>query len=423
MAGWIDAKHYNLEIWLDPPKTDFKATLTLSVQLLKPVDQFNLNLEGLTLDTLYCRSTPLSYAHDGNAIRIQFKRRMSKNKNLDLVIRYHGTPTDGLIIRNQSGNFTAFADNWASRARNWLPSIDHPGDKATFSSTVHVPSGYEVIGNGTKFIDQVDQGWRTAVYRIDQPISTYCMVIGVSQFSMHRTTSARGIPLWYYTYPRDSALALGHFTRVPDMVDFYDSLIGPYSYTQLALVQSSTKFGGMENSSAIFLGENSGVYRNKTDPEGLLAHEIAHQWFGDAVTESSWSELWLSEGFATYFSALYFESRDGKMKFDSILQQTRKTYLKTSDQKFPVIYNGYPHLNQLLNSENYQKGGLFLHALRIRVGDLAFFEGIRKYYNRYKDHNATTIDFRNQMERSSGQKLGVFFSKWLHQPGLPPDEK
>ena len=419
MSGWVDSRHYDLELWLNPPSPDIKGKLTLTLKILKPLRQLNLNLEHLNLDTLYCPSARVNYFYDGNSIRIEFEKRIAKSTQLVIIIFYHGRPSDGMIIRNLSGQFTAFADNWASRARNWFPGIDHPSDKASFQSTVHLPMEYQVIGNGQKTSETLNGGGRTVVHRIDQPIPTYCMVIGVSRFSITIKKSVGGVPILYYTYPGDSSIALHNFERVPDMVHFYDSLIGPYAYPQLALVQSTTKFGGMENSSAIFLMDKGSVFTGKSDPEELLAHEITHQWFGDAVTESSWSELWLSEGFATYFSALYFESRDGKTRFDSILNQIKQTYLKHSSRAYPVIYNGYPELNQLLNSENYQKAGLFLHALRLKVGDPAFFKSIGKYYSRFKNKNATTADFRSIVEAMSRQKLKPFFSLWLENPGLP----
>jgi len=361
----------------------------------------------------------MNYAYDGNSIRIKFDHRMPRNKKLDVIIRYRGQPADGMIINNQTGHFTAFSDNWASRARNWFPCIDHPSDKASFQSTVHLPSEYDVVGNGSKRGESVNLGQRTVLHRIDQPVATYCMVIGAAQFSITRVNTSGGLPLLYYTYPRDSVVAMGSFRRIPDMVHFYDSLIGSYAYPQLALVQSSTRYGGMENSSAIFLNDGGSAFKAQSDPEELLAHEVAHQWFGDAVTQTDWSELWLSEGFATYFSALYFESRDGKNRFDSIINQTKKEYLSQQPHLHPVIFNGYPHLTQLLNAENYQKGGLFLHALRLKIGDSAFFSSIRKYYSRFKNKNATTAEFRSMVESVSRQKLKPFFNSWLEQAGLP----
>ncbi|MDZ4708431.1 MAG: M1 family metallopeptidase [Saprospiraceae bacterium] len=423
MAGWVDVLQYDLEIWLDPASADIKGKQIVTLKLLKPVQQLNLNLEDLIVDTLYCPTAGLNYSYDGSSIRIEFNRRMARNKKLDIIIRYHGQPSDGMILKNQSGHFTAFADNWASRARNWFPCIDHPSDKASFQSTVHLPREFEVIGNGSKLGESENLGQRTVIHRIDQPIATYCMVIGATQFSITRTKSPGGLPLLYYTYPRDSVVAMGSFSRIPDMVHFYDSLIGPYAYPQLAFVQSSTRFGGMENSSVIFLNDGGRVFKAQSEPEELLAHEVAHQWFGDAVTLSDWSELWLSEGFATYFSALYFESREGKIRFDSIINQTKKEYLNQQPHLYPVIFNGYPRLFQLLNAENYQKGGLFLHALRLKIGDPAFFNSIRKYYSRFKNKNATSFDFRSVVESVSRQKLKPFFNRWLEHAGLPEQVK
>lgn len=421
MTGIADAQHYDLKIKLDPPGDEIRAQLKLSLKLLKSTKVIRLNFEDLTVDSVFSNAGAVSFVQDSHSISVQFKSKLKKNKTLDITVNYHGIPKDGLIIRTKNNGYTAFADNWASRARNWFPSIDHPSDKASFQSSVEVPVGFEVIGNGKKISDHLNGHWHTITHRIDQPIATYCMVIGISRFAISSTSTKGGIPLFYYTYPADSLVASLNYARAADMVHFYDSLIGPYPFPQLALVQSSTRFGGMENSSAIFFADQGGVFRIKNDPEGIIAHEIAHQWFGDAVTESTWSELWLSEGFATYFSALYFEARDGKAKFESILNETRSQYQKQSSKNVPVIYNGYPRLMQLLNAENYQKGGLFLHALRQKTGDDAFFNAIRTYYMRFKNKNATTADFRSILESSSQMPLGEYFSKWLDNPGLPSD--
>ena len=175
----------------------------------------------------------------------------------------------------------------------------------------------------------------------------------------------------------------------------------------------------MENSSAIFLPEYGPSYTGVSDNEETVAHEIAHQWFGDDVTEKEFSDLWLSEGFATYFSILYFEFRDGKDKKAELLSDTKQRYLKRSSNKFPVILKKYKDPMELLTTENYEKCALFLDALRNKVGDDNWFKGIRVYYDKFKHGNVSTSDFRNVMESVTGMDLNSFFQQWLNKPGLP----
>ena len=419
MQGIVDVRQYDLELWIHPGDTAIRGKITIDLKMLKTVHELILQFEDLRITSLKSNSGKTNFKYDGKQIFIHTQKKIKRGRTIQLILEYEGQPSDGLIIRQNETRYTVFADNWASRARNWFPSVDHPSDKARFHVTVHTADTLEVIANGVKINESGLNGQKTIIYHMDHPIPTYCMVIGMAQMSIASEQTAGGIPLYYYTYREDSSLARESFKRVADMVQFYDSLIGAFPYDRLSLVQSSTRFGGMENSSAIFLADQGVVYRRRSNPEGMLAHEIAHQWFGDAVTQSSWADLWLSEGFATYFSALYFEARDGKNKFDSILDRTRSEYLRRSPKKAPVIYDGYPQLFQMLNAENYQKGGLFLHALRQAMGDDSFFSAIRKYYSLFKHRNTSTADFQALAEAESRKGLDDLFTIWLRHPGLP----
>ncbi|MBO0799030.1 MAG: M1 family peptidase, partial [Blastocatellia bacterium] len=190
-------------------------------------------------------------------------------------------------------------------------------------------------------------------------------------------------------------------------------LIGPYPYEKLALVQSSTRYGGMENASSIFLAENA-------FGELLNAHEIAHQWFGDSVTEADWHHLWLSEGFATYFANLFAERFEGRDKFVRLMLKDKEDYLKQyANDPRPVYDPSITDLIKLLNANNYQKGAWVLHMLRGLLGDEKFFAGIRAYYRTYRDRNALTEDLQHVMEFHFGQPLGWFFKQWIYEPGYP----
>jgi aminopeptidase N len=200
---------------------------------------------------------------------------------------------------------------------------------------------------------------------------------------------------------------------VREIIEFFSNLVGPYPYEKLALVQSSTRYGGMENASNIFLAENA-------FNELLNAHEIAHQWFGDSVTESDWHHLWLSEGFATYFANMFAERFEGRDRFVQLMLKDKEEYLKQyAKDPRPVYDPAITDLMKLLNANNYQKGGWVLHMLRRVMGDEKFFAGIRGYYRTYRDRNALTEDLQRVMEFHYGQPLDWFFKQWIYEPGYP----
>jgi len=176
--------------------------------------------------------------------------------------------------------------------------------------------------------------------------------------------------------------------------------------------------GGTEHASAIFYGQASVANRPAT---GLVAHEIAHQWFGDSVTEKDWDDVWLSEGFATYFTLLNTEHWEGRDAMVAGLQRSRTTVF-TTEKRLPqnaVVHNNLSDMRGVLNPLVYQKGGWVLHMLRSQIGTEKFWQGIRDYYRRYRDGNASTADFRKVMEENSETDLGWFFRQWLYRAGSP----
>lgn len=421
MQNKIDVIYYVIDLKISDMSKEISAKTEIVFKTINDLQELKLNMKGMKIHSCTMDNREIAFSHLDGIITIQFTSILQGNTNHSLIVEYSGTPTSGLFIgKNKYRNFSAFSDNWANYASYWFPSIDHPSDKASATFNITVPDKYEVICNG----DQINKAAQNNsevkyTFQINEPIPTYCMVVGVCDFAITETKTASGIPIYYYTYPEDSLHAVNGFKRVTDMVSFYEETIGHFPYSRLSLVESSTIFGGMENSSAIFFTEKSPSFTGERDNEETVAHEIAHQWFGDAVTMSDWSEIWLSEGFATYFTALYFEAREGEIRFNSIMNEYMKSYKQNSKSKIPVIYNGYKNLSEMLNVETYQKGAFFLHTLRRKIGDKNFFKSIQEYYKKFIHTNANTNEFKSVVEKVSGKDLDELFYKWLYQPGLP----
>jgi len=387
-----------------------------SILLKNPGDTVRLNLVGMQVDSVLRRDgddhgTPIPFHYNGQIISVATGR----GSTAALMIKYHGAPQDGLIIGpNAHGQRVAFADNWPERARFWFPAIDRPSDKAQVMFVVKAPESWRVVANGTS----AGRQWKAS-----HPIPTYTMVIGGGAFtvSKHRPVinGRDTIPIEVWTYPEDSAFADSvPFRRATEIVEVMQRLIGPYPYENLKHVQSSTRFGGMENASAIFYAEKPYVERKMG--EGVVRHETAHQWFGDAVTERDWPDLWLSEGFATYFDAVIGAALDGDSVLTREMHDNAESYFKSDVIDRPIVDSanaGDPI--KLLNANSYPKGAWVLHMLRELMGDSAFFHGLRTYYQTYRDSNATSQDFERVMEKAAKADYGWFFHQWLHQPGYP----
>ncbi len=361
------------------------------------------------------------YARSSTEVDVPHQKQ--PGDSISTRVRYRGFPRDGLIIgKNVYGNPTLFADNWPNRAHYWFPTPDVPGDKATVSFHVQAPLGRQVIANGAlEKIDTLPYGHAVWHYSLNTPVPVYTMVVGIGRLA--RTPLARAgcsvkcVPLTLWSYPEDSTYAAGAFRQAGEMLEYFSGLIGPYPFATLAHVESSTRYGGMENSTAIFYDQK--LYQEKKLGEPLIAHETAHQWFGDAVTAREWPHLWLSEGFATYLSALWTARAEGDSAFRSRMTAAAATVFKSPDTERPVIDTVTTDLVELLNSNSYQKGAWVLHQLRGLVGDSVFFSGLRRYYAAYRDSTALSSDFARIMSAAAGSDLDWYFRQALTQPGYP----
>ncbi|NIR43932.1 MAG: M1 family metallopeptidase, partial [Gemmatimonadetes bacterium] len=328
-----------------------------------------------------------------------------------VMVFYGGVPRDGLRFRpNLHGDPTVFADNWPDRARYWFPCVDHPGDKAAVELRVRAPGTWSVVGVGGKVSEQrLPDGRKETVWSTRRPIPVYTIVFGAAELVVGNAgalgcedSGERCVPIDWWMYPADAVHGRTIFRRAGEIVAFFDSLIGPFPYEKLALVQSTTRYGAMENSSVIFLSEQAA---RGSSIDALIAHEVAHQWFGDAVTPGEWTHLWLSEGFgfATYLSTIFFE-RTGALPFarQRMVSAERAYMAAPNAVASPVIGERPRNLQSLLNPNNYQKAAWVLHMLRARVGDETFFDSLRRYYDEYRDATALSEDFQRIVEEEYG---------------------
>jgi aminopeptidase N len=422
----IDIQHYTFAITLNDENNSISGKGTIDIKFLNNVSQFKLNLvkknssgRGMLVTEITEGGKKLKFSQDDDVVNIiSAAKKYSKHS---FTISYSGIPADGLIIsENKFGHRTFFGDNWPNRAHNWLPCADYPSDKASVDFLVTAPDHYQVVANGVKVLETTMPNHTKLTHWTESvALAPKVMVIGVADFAIQQSGNVNGIPIYTYVFPEDKEVGFKNYNYAPDILAWYIKKFGPYAFEKLANVQSKTIYGGMENASAIFYDEPS-PEAGRSDEE-LMAHEIAHQWFGDAVTEKSWANLWLSEGFATYMTNCYLEGKYGPDTLKKRELADRRKVISFERRRFtPVVDTAVKsNFKQLLNANTYEKGGWALHMLRRKLGDTLFWKGIRAYYAKYDGRNANTADLERILEQTSGKDLHQFFKQWLYTAGCP----
>ena len=419
----IDAVHYRFSITVQEGAGEIEGVAQPTFRIVSPVDVIELDLmNGMTVTTVSANGAAVAFTHQQDRLRLSLPTTARPGTDVTFTIAYGGTPADGLqVFTNIHGERVMFSEGWPNRARHWLPLIDHPYDKATGELIVTAPSQWQVVANGVLVEEvDVDRNRRRTHWRQSVPIASWLYAVGLARFDAHHAGVVRGVPLQTWAFPQDRAAARTLFEETTRRaLEFFSDRIGPYPYEKLANVQASGFGGGMENATVIFYGEK-GVASGR----GPVVHEVAHQWFGNSVTERDWDDVWLSEGFASYFTHLYREHVEGRDAFVAGLQRSREGVLETARKMpdTPVVHNNLNDMKRVLNGLVYEKGSWVLHMLRGEVGTETFWRGIREYYRRYRDANASTDDFRQVIEQVSGRDLKWFFAQWLHRGGNPEVE-
>jgi aminopeptidase N len=422
----VNVLDYDIRLELPDSGLLLRGDVTVTARRAPSLATLRLDL----IDTLTVRSVEVdgrrvTATHSANALDVPLAG--AKGDTVRVRVVYDGPVHDGLVVRKDAkGRWTWFGDNWPDRTRQWLPTVDHPSDKATVSWTVRAPTERTVVANGTLLgtkglgADRTETRWRES-----RPIPPSLMVIAVGplvRFDLGETACrtddrTQCVRQSVYVLPENTSWLPGAFNSAGPIVALFQDLVGPFPYEKLAHLQSNTRFGGMENASNIFY--DGKLFPTQRVSDGLIAHETAHQWFGDAVTEREWAHLWLSEGFADYFAALWAQHAHGDTAFKREMAGMRAKILADPVvASRPVIDTAQTNYLALLNTNSYDKGAWVLYMLHQQLGDSAFFRGLRSYYAKYRDSTALSDDLRRELEQASGRSLGPFFDQWLRRPGF-----
>ena len=432
----VDVIHYVFRLELSDTNDGIRGDASVRVRFRGDgVERLRLDLvgrtasgagaKGMTVREVRSESAALAFRHDGDVLWITLPEPSRKDATVEVRILYDGVPADGLQVGpNLHGERAFFSDNWPHRARHWLPTVDHPYDKASTEMVVTAPAHYQVVSNGL-LVEETDLsgGLRLTHWSQSVPMATWLNALAAAPFAVAHHRPWRGRPLQTWVFPQDRDTGFDVFEATSrSSLDFFSEIVGPYAYEKLANVQSSSVGGGMEATTAVFYGAESATGVLPERWRRVVIHELAHQWFGNAVTEGDWDDVWLSEGFATYFTLLYLEHVDGRDVFVQGLHDARNMardfYAENPDYR--VVHDNLTDMSKVsVYAGTYQKGAWVLHMLRHRIGDAAFREGVQLYYRRYMNGNARVADFRQVMEEISGQELKPFFDQWLRRGGWP----
>ncbi len=428
----IDALNYIFKLELSDETDEILCEATIDVRFLaEEIKELRLDLikasselqgKGMRVSHVSSDGSSLDFRHENDALFITLAAPSTTNQRSKYKVVYRGIPASGLkIANNMHGDRTFFSDNWPNRARNWLATIDHPYDKAMCEFIITAPNHYQVISNGLK-IEETDiaPDTRLTHWKQSVPIASWLYVLGVARFAVQHVDEFEGKSIQTWVYPQDRDAGFYDFAEpTKKALEFYSEYVGSFSYEKLANIQSNSVGGGMEAASAIFYGDKSATGKRSVRWRNVIIHEIAHQWFGNSVTEYDWDDVWLSEGFATYFTLLFIEHQYGRDAFVEGLKASQKRVNAFNEENpgYRIVHDNLKDMRDVTTSQIYQKGSWILHMLRGVIGTDNFWKGIRSYYEKYQNAHATTDDFRREMEEASDRDLTDFFQQWLYKGG------
>ncbi len=423
--GGYDAQHYSIDLKADVETNTIAGTVTMTAVLTEDVQTFNLDFaSNFEISEVTLNGAAVDWDRQAHELIIMPSDvPLAVGDEITVGVTYSGQPQPVHTIAipaemgwNNYGTGVYVASEPDGSA-GWYPVNDHPLDKATYAFRITVPKPYVVAANGL-LTDTIDNGATTTyVWEEDHPMASYLVTVGIDDFTVQTAEGPDGLLIRNYFPPEIAEEAASAFAPTADMIAFFSDLIAPYPFEAYGVVVADVDLPfSLETQTMTLVARTWLKFGSGLDE--VIAHELAHQWFGDSVSLSRWGDIWLNEGFATYLSWLWFEHQGGRKQLDEIVAQTY-SMLEQMSAGGVMPPPGDPPANDLFGISVYYWGAMTLHALRLQVGDDAFFEILRTYYDRYQYGNATTEDFIAVAEEISGQDLGDFFESWLYGKTIP----
>lgn len=431
-----DVGHVSLDIVLDFDARTIAGTARHHLSaIIDNLREIQFDAAEMTVGSVRVANQPVAFEHEGGKLTVRFSRPLGSGEEAEVAIDYSARPRRGLYFvgpddAHPDKPVEAWTQGEDEDSRYWFPCYDYPNDRVTSEVIATVPEKFTAVSNGGLLATTSDPARRTRTFhwRHDVPHSVYLVSLAVGEFVEIRE-SAGQTPVLYYVRPGREDDARRAFGNTPRMIQFFERRIGvPYPYAKYSQVAvTDFIFGGMENTSATTqtadtLHDERAHLDFSSDP--LVAHELAHQWWGDLLTCRDWAHAWLNEGFATYFEALWCEEDKGADEFAWNLRQDREGYLAEASHRYrrPIVCNRYRVPIELFDRHLYEKGSLVLHMLRRELGDALFFKALNLYCTRNRGQNVITQDLQHAFEQATGRNLDWFFDQWVYKEGHPEIE-
>ncbi|MEU7610705.1 M1 family metallopeptidase [Micromonospora sp. NPDC049204] len=418
--GGYDVRRYVVKVRYDPAKDRLTGTTTVQATATADLSTFNLDLAGLTVTAVSVDGAPATHRRERNELVITPASGLVNGNGFVAEIAYEGVPKplknetlgDGGFLHTPDG---AIALGQPESASTWFPVNDHPSDKATYDFEITVPDGLTAVSNGVPGGKASTGGWTTWKWSEKSPMASYLSTMVIGEFRI-TTSTHRGKPVYSAVAIAANGSADSAIAETTKVADYLETVFGPYpfdAYGGVVVSDSRISYALETQSRPVY---SAGFFRQGPNT-AVVAHELAHQWFGDSVSLGTWEDIWLNEGFATYGEWLWAEhTRDSTAKeaFDNRYARAPEKVWKTPP--------GKPGAKELFSESVYQRGAMTLHALRVSVGDKAFFEIVKTWAAEKRNGTATTAEFVALAERISGKQLDQVFDAWLYgtkKPALP----
>ena len=433
----VDIEQFDLDVTPDFKNRRVAGTATFTFRpILKPLGQLRLDAHDLEISNVTASSSEIAaWQNTDRALIVTFSKPIAAGEQAKLTVTYEAEPKKGLYFRTPEmgydpGDTHIWTQGESIEARHWFPCFDAPNEFFTSTMTCRVPEAMVVLSNGSKVSDSVDadSGLRVVKWSQDKPHVNYLITLVAGHFK--RIEEKHGdLSMSFWTAPSDFANAANSFRYTKECMEYFEEEIGvPYPWAKYdQITVQDFHWGGMENTSQTTLNAStlfSSETENIRSSQGLMAHELAHQWFGDLVTCKDWSQLWLNEGFATYYTHLFAGHKDGIDEMRYGLYRDRKSLTGRGGDTTAMVnrkYNSPEEMFRKYGFMSYSKGSWVLHMLRSQLGPELFRKSVKTYLERHKHGNVVTEDLRSIIEETSGQSFDRFFDQYVfhaHHPEL-----